>query len=472
MSHGYLSRCNRLSTDIENDKRSIHFLMAFAAIIAAFTPGQDRYMQQYNGRRRGRPSLPWRAIMKVFDIIGKVYKKVVPPIRFLRRYLLVTFGYYRYNFRKIVIQSSRPTFTRMPSTSPKAEAKKPETSPDKSAAVSHQAPQPLQSAMRPNSLHFILSQHALFASLIQHLHYHEVLSLLSITPYTYSLLRGPNALPLSTLKMHSCIPETRKSCWCCQAQICTDWERTITKFQKPSGCPQPRMEISGGPPVYKSRLDPGHPTDPKPFSSSWTSRLRNPDPALTHTTNTKTISENGCRLAIIAANPPSQYHLQHCRPVCTRCFYQTVCHRRRARAVYPLQGGTITGMVCKCVQPRYGPHTRRTMESRDVCKSCHRDPDAAGQRHDAPFKAQLYEAGEGLFAGECTDCGLKFDRRRSWFGRVGRGIRWWRCEYCGGECRTDVHRRWRGWFEGFKKGDGKGGEDGQREAGTEMRERV
>ena len=108
-----------------------------------------------------------------------------------------------------------------------------------------------------------------------------------------------------------------------------------------------------------------------------------------------------------------------------------------------------------------------------MCKACHRYPEAAERKHEAPLKAQLYESGEGLFDGECTDCGLKFDRRRWFFGRMGRGIRWWRCGYCGGECRAEVHRRWRGWFEWFEwgEGDGRNGEDRQ-EAGMEMREGV
>ena len=453
--------------------------MAFAAIVTAFTPEENRYAQGYNRRQRGRPAYMCLAIMKVCEIIGKLYKTVVPPIRFLRRYLLVTFSAYRYNFRRILVQAPRPAFSKMPSTFPKVEPRKAEISPDKSSSASHGAPIPGTSPVKPNNLHFILSQHALFTSLIQHLHYHEVLALLSITPYAYSLLRGPNALPISTFKMHSCIPETRKQCWACQTQICTDWERTITVAKRLGGSQQ-LIETSGQPPTYKSRLDPGHPWDYKPSRSPWNLRLPSDDPAPADTTSTKTIIEQGCKLTISAPNPPSQYHLQHCRPICTSCFYKTVCRHRRAGIVYPLPGSTSTCTRCKCLDPKHGLFTRLRKESKHVCKACHRYPEAAERKHEAPLKAQLYESGEGLFDGECTDCGLKFDRRRWFFGRMGRGIRWWRCGYCGGECRAEVHRRWRGWFEwgkgdsdgnGNGNGEGKSREEGL-EGGMELREGV
>ena len=72
---------------------------------------------------------------------------------------------------------------------------------------------------------------------------------------------------------------------------------------------------------------------------------------------------------------------------------------------------------------------------RAVCINCHKDPRKAEEKHDIPFKEEFRRVKEALFVGKCSRC------ERSFADGLGRGVRWWRCRACGGECKSELHEK-------------------------------
>ena len=389
-------------------KRVLHWVLALIALLAVLVHVPDvgnscdrmDRMTYHAGGLRNLMHVKYTLGERAYDYCDE---KILPGMRFIQRYLAHWAAYIKLYLQKEIAEARirrRRVFKKLDLRQPTLR---------RPAIGSSSIPHNLQTfedlTLSPNSrtsfhhLLLLISQHAIFDSLIRNLHLHEVISLLSITPYTYTFLRGPSAYPFSFFAEHSCIPQTRRNCWGCGTQICKEFQRGV------ASC-----------------------------------------------------TEKGCHRTLHALTSPMEHHLNSCRPVCSACYIATVCQgaNRGPQSRYWLHArrpSFATGR-CACLDntnfmKNAGSDLFQT-HRRAVCINCHGDPRKAEEKHDIPVKKELLRVEEGLFKGKCSSCEHVF---KNGFGR---GVRWWICTACGGECKSDIHKKSNGLIERRRANGGAG----------------
>jgi hypothetical protein len=156
-----------------------------------------------------------------------------------------------------------------------------------------------------------------------------------------------------------------------------------------------------------------------------------------------------CRFARGLRQTMPDFHLDTCRPYCTKCYYTkvqkpvnaSVLQRQTGPRICHHAPPTATSNLFERFRQRPNRHANALaflpIVERLVCRECSRltDDELSGKRLERTkweLKAHERQVDGRLVKDRCANCQ----------GALGSGPRWWVCKVCSKECTSTLHGQW------------------------------